>query len=178
MSWIKEISSEEATGKLKELFESIGGRTSGNIANILKVHSLNSEALEAHLNLYKTIMFGESNITRTQREMIATVVSNTNACEYWTVHHGEALRHESSDNQIMKDIVDDFTKANITKKEKLMLCYAKKLTENTSSIKERDIIALHKAGFSDRDIFDINQVVAYFNYVNRIADGLGVKLEM
>ncbi|MBN4056645.1 MAG: peroxidase [Alkaliphilus sp.] len=82
MSWIKEISSEKATGKLKELFDSIEGRTSGNIANILKVHSLNPEVLEAHLNLYKTIMFGESNITRTQREMIATVVSNINACEY------------------------------------------------------------------------------------------------
>jgi len=177
MSWIKEISSEKATGKLKELFDSIEGRTSGNIANILKVHSLNPEVLEAHLNLYKTIMFGESNITRTQREMIATVVSNINACEYWTVHHGEALRHESSNNQIMKEIIDDFTKADITKKEKLMLYYAKKLTEDTSSIKERDVVALRNIGFTDRDIFDINQVVSYFNYVNRIADGLGVRLE-
>ena len=82
MSWIQEITDNEATGKLKELFDSIKERTSGSIANILRVHSLNPEALEAHLNLYKTIMFGESNLTRTQREMIATVVSNTNRCEY------------------------------------------------------------------------------------------------
>ena len=82
MSWIQEITDNEATGKLKELFDCIKGKTSRNIANILRVHSLNPEALEAHLNLYKTIMFGESNLTRTQREMIATVVSNTNMCEY------------------------------------------------------------------------------------------------
>ncbi|MBN4056646.1 MAG: peroxidase [Alkaliphilus sp.] len=77
----------------------------------------------------------------------------------------------------MKEIIDDFTKADITKKEKLMLYYAKKLTEDTSSIKERDVVALRNIGFTDRDIFDINQVVSYFNYVNRIADGLGVRLE-
>lgn len=58
-----------------------------------------------------------------------------------------------------------------------MLQYAEKLTREVSSISERDIKGLRKLGFSDRDIFDINQVVAYFNYVNRIADGLGVRLE-
>jgi uncharacterized protein YciW len=41
----------------------------------------------------------------------------------------------------------------------------------------RDIDALRQAGFSDRDIVDANQVASYFNYVNRVADGLGVELE-
>ncbi|MCL0065457.1 peroxidase [Dehalococcoidia bacterium] len=77
----------------------------------------------------------------------------------------------------MGEIVDDFTKANISDKDKLMLSYAKTLTENPDSVREREIIALRDIGFSDRDIFDINQVVSYFNYVNRIADGLGVTLE-
>lgn len=57
------------------------------------------------------------------------------------------------------------------------LDHVQKLTKEPSSIKEREISGLKKAGFSDRDIFDINQVTAYFNYVNRIADGLGVTLE-
>ncbi|KAB3530568.1 peroxidase [Alkaliphilus serpentinus] len=77
----------------------------------------------------------------------------------------------------MNEIAKDFAKANISKEEKLMLFYAQKLTKEPYSIKERDVEGLRKAGFSDRDIFDINQVVAYFNYVNRIADGLGVVLE-
>jgi uncharacterized peroxidase-related enzyme len=58
-----------------------------------------------------------------------------------------------------------------------MLHYAQKLTTESFKIVEEDIIGLRNAGFSDRDIFDINQVTAYFNYVNRIADGLGVTFE-
>ena len=77
----------------------------------------------------------------------------------------------------MGEIIDDFTKANISDKDKVMLSYAKTLTENPDSVREGEIIALRDTGFSDRDIFDINQVVSYFNYVNRIADGLGVTLE-
>lgn len=58
-----------------------------------------------------------------------------------------------------------------------MLHYAERLTREPASIEEKDITSLRNADFSDRDIFDINQVVAYFNYVTRIAKGLGVELE-
>lgn len=82
MAWIKEISAVDATGKLKELYQRINGRTEGEVANILKVHSIHPDVMEAHLNLYENIMFGESGLSRSQREMIAVVVSSTNACEY------------------------------------------------------------------------------------------------
>ncbi len=82
MPWIKEISKENATGKLKDLYQRITGRTGNEVANILKVHSIHPDVMEAHLNLYEQIMFGESGLTRSQREMIAVVVSSTNACEY------------------------------------------------------------------------------------------------
>lgn len=77
----------------------------------------------------------------------------------------------------MNEVAENFKTAHVTKEEKLMLYYAKKLTEEPAKISQRDVQALQKAGFTDRDIFDINQVVAYFNYVNRIAEGLGVTLE-
>ena len=65
----------------------------------------------------------------------------------------------------------------MTKKEKLMLDYAKSLTIKPTSVKENIITELNNIGFSDEDILDINQVVSYFNYVNRIVEGLGVNLE-
>lgn len=68
-------------------------------------------------------------------------------------------------------------KAPISKADKLMLRYAKKLTIEPWKMVEKDVISLRKAGFSDIDILDINQIVAYYAYVNRIADGLGVSLE-
>jgi len=81
MAWIKEIDIEKAEGKLKEVYDRILKRTD-NVANILKVHSLNPEILEAHLELYERVMFGKSNLSRGQREMIAVVVSSANACDY------------------------------------------------------------------------------------------------
>lgn len=83
----------------------------------------------------------------------------------------------SGNDELMEQVARDFTKADISEKEKLMLHYAKKLTLRPYAVKERDVQVLKQAGFSDRDIFDINQITAYFNYVNRIADGLGVSLE-
>lgn len=67
--------------------------------------------------------------------------------------------------------------ADVTESEREMLKYAEKLTKNPSSISEQDINNLKRSDFNDRDLLDINQVVAYFNYVNRTADGLGVELE-
>ena len=83
----------------------------------------------------------------------------------------------SEDSQVLHAVLEDYKSANLEKKDIFMLQYAEKLTRQVSSISERDIKGLRKFGFSDRDIFDINQVVAYFNYVHRIADGLGVSLE-
>jgi len=58
-----------------------------------------------------------------------------------------------------------------------MLMYVEKLTKESYRITKNDIEKLRKAKFSDREIFDINQITAYFNYVNRIAHGLGVEIE-
>lgn len=58
-----------------------------------------------------------------------------------------------------------------------MLAYAEKLTRRPESIDKTDIDNLREYGLGDRDILDLNQVVAYFNYVNRVADGLGIELE-
>jgi len=81
MAWIKTIPEEEARGLLKALYEKIRQRR-GSVADIYKLHSLHPESLEAHLNLYMTLMFGNSPLTRLQREMIATVVSTVNRCHY------------------------------------------------------------------------------------------------
>lgn len=59
-----------------------------------------------------------------------------------------------------------------------MLRYAEKLTLTPGQMVKNDVEMLRKAGFSDVDILDINQIVAYYAYVNRTADGLGVMLEM
>lgn len=76
---IETINYEQADDKLRESYDKYGGE---NVANIIKVHSLFPASLEAHLQFYKTIMFGKSPLSRAQREMIATAVSVKNNCHY------------------------------------------------------------------------------------------------
>ena len=81
MTWIAEIDEREAKGSLKDQYSKLK-EPWGGIDNILKVHSLNPESLAAHVQLYKTVMFGKSPIPRIDREMIALVVSSINQCHY------------------------------------------------------------------------------------------------
>ncbi len=82
MAWIKIIDEDEATGRLKELYEKYGDDSSGDVDNILKIHSLNVKSMQGHYDLYAHLMRGRSPLSRTQREMIAVVVSAVNRCHY------------------------------------------------------------------------------------------------
>ncbi len=77
-AWIRIIHEDEAEGELKASYDKIGGEA----ANIVKVSSLNPASLDGHMNLYKALMFKPSPLSRALREMIATVVSSVNECEY------------------------------------------------------------------------------------------------
>jgi len=90
-------------------------------------------------------------------------------------HHGTSLRVETN-----REFVDKLLENHETlldAKDQGMINYALKLTRTPHQIKRDDVEVLCSLGFSERDVFDINQITAYFNYVNRIASGLGVELE-
>ena len=82
MAWIKVIQEDEATGRLKQLYEKYYDDSWGGVDNILKIHSLNAKSLETHFNLYAHLMRGRSDLSRAQREMIAVVSSVVNHCHY------------------------------------------------------------------------------------------------
>ena len=100
MSWIDEVDVSEADGKLAEMYAALVEKR-GKISNILKVQSLNPEAMGNHLDLYMTLMFGKSGLSRAERESIAVVVSANNDCEYCVNHHLEALRHFIDDDETL-----------------------------------------------------------------------------
>ena len=174
MAWIKYIKEKEATGKLKKYYDHIK-RTRGKIANIHKAQSLNPDALKAHLDLYLALMFRKSGLTRIQREMIATIVSATNNCDYCVAHHGEALLRLTKNTKLVRQIKHNFNKVNLARKDHAMLKYAVKLTKNPYGLHLKDIEELRQIGFNDTDILNINLITSYFNFVNRIALGLGVE---
>lgn len=81
------------------------------------------------------------------------------------------------DDDLLQLIEDDWTTAGIDARRMAMLGYAIKLTREPGNVSREDITGLRDAGLSDRDILDLCEVTAYYAYVNRIADGLGVELE-
>ena len=81
MSWIRTVPELEATGIIKEEYEAAIKRT-GRVYNIVKLFSIKPESLKAFVNQYEVAMFGPSKLSRAQREMIATVVSQINNCRY------------------------------------------------------------------------------------------------
>ncbi|MFW6040588.1 MAG: peroxidase-related enzyme [Thermoplasmatota archaeon] len=175
MSWIKEIEENDAKGRLKKVYQKIS-RDRGKLSNIMKVHSLNPTAMEAHLELYLSIMFKNSSLTREECEIIGVVVSSVNRCEYCVEHHSQALNHYWKDMKKVKELIEKYEESKLTKKQSTMVKYVKNLTEEPSSISKRDISELKDVGLTDKNILDINLVASYFNFVNRIALGLGVVL--
>jgi len=81
-AWINVIPEDKAAGLLKELYDQEWGQEEQGVDNILAVHSLNPPTLRAHADLYHTVMHGKSPLSRTEREMVAVVVSAINHCHY------------------------------------------------------------------------------------------------
>ncbi len=173
MAWIKVIDENEATGNLKRIYKKIRDER-GKLSNIMKIHSLNPRSMETHLALYVNLMFGKSNLSREEREIIATAVSVANNCDYCKLHHGEALKHYWKDSEKVQSFMDDPLSYNLPEKTKKMVEYAIKLTKTPDQVTEKDVEDLRSVGFEDRDILDIALITSYFNFVNRIALGLGV----
>ena len=92
-------------------------------------------------------------------------------------HHGEALRRLIKDESLVLQLKEDYTRASLKAVDRAILHYAVKLTRTPGQVTPADLEALREASLRDRAILDVAQVTAYFNYVNRLADGLGVKLE-
>ena len=82
MAWIKMIPENEADGQLAELYKKYKSRESGLMDHILKIHSLDPPTMVTHIEMYRNLMFGLSELSRKEREMIAVVVSVENSCHY------------------------------------------------------------------------------------------------
>ena len=91
--------------------------------------------------------------------------------------HAADFRSEGGDEETTRRLKLDYTKADLTARERALCDYAVKLTEDPGNIDADDLAPLRAVGLTDRDIHDAVQVIAYFNYINRIADALGTDLE-
>jgi uncharacterized peroxidase-related enzyme len=175
MAWIDVIDESEASGELKSVYERIKGAR-GKLSTIMQVQSLNAKAMAAHLDLYVTLLFDRSGLTRVERELIAVVVSAANGCDYCVSHHAAALLAYWKDEARVRAAIHDYTAVELSPREHAMADYAAALTRDPGSVSEEHVEAMRAQGLTAAEILNVNMIDAYFNFVNRIAEGLGVDL--
>lgn len=158
----------ELTDRQKAYFDKCVEKL-GMIPNVLRAYAFNPEKLDAFTGMYNDLMLAESGLSKLEREMIAVVVSSANRCFYCLTAHGAAVRQYSGDPELGELMVMNYRAADLSPRVRAMLDFAWKLTETPAQIDEPDRQALRDVGFSDRDIWDIASVAAFFNMTNRVA---------
>lgn len=141
----------------------------GFVPNVLAAYAWHSAKFDAFTRMYNDLMLGESGLTKLEREMIAVAVSSANHCYYCLTAHGAAVRELSGDPVLGEQLVMNYRAADLTPKQRAMLDFAWKLTKHPEAQDEADREALRAAGWSDREIWDIAAVAAFFNMTNRVS---------
>jgi uncharacterized peroxidase-related enzyme len=147
----------------------------GFVPNVLKAYAFDMPKLSAFVAMYNDLMLAPSGLSKLEREMIAVAVSSQNKCYYCLVAHGAAVRALSGDPPLGELVAMNYRAARLSPRERAMLDFAVKLTAEPWLIEDADREKLRRAGFTDRDIWDIAAVAGFFNMSNRVASATDMR---
>ncbi len=147
----------------------------GLVPNVLRAYAFDLDKLDAFAAMYNDLMLGESGLSKLEREMIAVVVSAVNRCFYCLTAHGQAVRALSGDPALGEHLVMNWRTAPLDPRQHAMLAFAEKVTVESAKVDEADREHLRRNGYTDRDIWDIAAVAAFFNMTNRIASATDMR---
>ena len=177
-AWIKMISDEEADDALLDALK-LARTPHGTVDNVMRVHSLRPNTMKGHVVLYRAALHDEANtLPEWLQETISSYVSILNECPYSLANHWTNARHLIDDNTradvIEKALNDQKPEDAFEGRELALLKYTEKLTTAPGKMVKSDVEALKSSGVDDGQILEANQIIGYFNYVNRCLNGLGV----
>ena len=177
-SWIKMINDEDADEELKIALNE-AKTPHGTVDNVLRVHSLRPSTMIGHMKLYKSVLHDKKNtLPMWFQETISSYVSMINNCNYSFENHWKnavfLINDKQKSEEIKLALENNKPENYFENKELALLIYAKKLTLNPGKINQKDFQELKKVGLNDGEILEANQIICYFNYVNRSVNGLGV----
>lgn len=160
--------SKELSAETKAYFDKCKEKL-GMVPNVLLAYAFDEAKLQAFSTFYNDLMLGDSGLSKLERELIAVTVSSVNHCYYCLAAHGAAIRQISGNPALGEQMVMNYRVADLHERQRAMLDFAVKLTETPDRIVDEDREALRRAGFSDRDIWDIAATASFFNMSNRMA---------
>jgi len=185
MTWIKTVSPAE-DDEVRKAAESqrhlypveyatpVHPTPDGESSGIVESHSLIPDALFHAFSTFGALMSPDLPLERRQHEMIATMVSVANRCHYWIESHAEFLRRVTLDQEMVQALQKDYKSAPISEQDRVMLDYVVQITKDATRISPKDHDQLRAVGFDDKGILQITLIASWFNYINRVADALGV----
>jgi len=147
----------------------------GFVPNVLKAYAFDNAKLEAFVAMYNDLMLAPSGLSKQEREMIAVAVSSQNRCYYCLTAHGAAVRQYSGDPLLGEHLVMNYRAARLSERQRAMLDFAVRLTDEPWAVEEADRDRLRQAGFGERDIWDIAAVTGFFNMSNRLASATDMR---
>ncbi|MEO0977668.1 MAG: peroxidase-related enzyme [Pseudomonadota bacterium] len=177
-AWIEMISDEDADDELAQVLQ-LARTPHGTVDNVMRVHSLRPNTMKGHVILYRAALHDDANtLPEWLQETISSYVSILNGCPYSLANHWANARHLIGD-QSRADLIENALNARrpqdaFSGLELELLRYAEKLTLHPADMTRSDVDALRTAGADDGQILEANQIIGYFNYVNRHLNGLGV----
>lgn len=180
-AWIRMIPDEDADDHLKAVLN-LARTPHGTVDNVMRVHSLRPNTMKGHVVLYRACLHDPSNtVPMWFQEVISAYVSTLNDCPYSYANHWANARHLIAD-EARADSIEAALQAHRPQDafdgpQLAALIYTEKLTRSPGAMIKSDVAALKEAGWEDGEILEINQIVGYFNYANRLLNGLGVTTE-
>ncbi|MGV6848907.1 MAG: peroxidase-related enzyme [Marinibacterium sp.] len=177
-AWIEMIADEDADDALLEVL-ALARTPHGTVDNVMRVHSLRPNTMRGHVILYRAALHDAANtIPMWLQETISSYVSILNDCPYSLANHWKNARHLIGDT-VRADAIEAALVARAPEQaldgaELAFLRYAEKLTLAPGKMARADVEAMRAAGIDDGQILEANQIIGYFNYVNRCLNGLGV----
>jgi len=180
-AWIRMIGDQDAGPELLEILK-LARTPHGTVDNVMRVHSLRPSTMKGHVMLYRAALHDDANtLPMWLQEVIGSYVSLLNRCDYSYANHWANARHLMGDDAkadaAEKALQDRKPGEAFDGKALALLLYAEKLTVNPGDMVREDVAALTDAGVDDGEILEANQIIGYFNYVNRCLNGLGVTTE-
>jgi uncharacterized peroxidase-related enzyme len=177
-AWIEMIADEQADDDLLDAL-AMARTPHGTVDNVMRVHSLRPNTMRGHVILYRAALHDDANtIPMWLQETISSYVSILNRCDYSLANHWANARHLIDDDaradEIRKALDAHAPEQAFEGRELALMRYAEKLTLSPGDIEESDVLALRDGGLDDGEILEANQIICYFNYVNRSLNGLGV----
>ncbi len=166
---------EDLPADLRQRIDAVQDKA-GFVPNVFLVLAHRPDEFRAFFAYHDALMEKRGGgLSLAEREMIVVATSAANQCQYCVVAHGAVLRIRAKDPLVADQVAINYRKADISARERAMLDFALKVTEQSYAVEDADFARLGQHGFSADDVWDIAAIAAFFGLSNRVANMMSLR---